>query len=74
MLARDKDDDPHCERVTEQGLNEDDICRRDAEANVDCVHYTTAMSKAMVGNTYFSTRNCGLDARDVGSNSDHPDF
>ena len=45
ILERSKDDKTYLERVTEQGLNEDDIRKRDEEAKIDRVHCTNAPEK-----------------------------
>ena len=44
-IERCKDDDTHRERMTEQGLNEDDIRERYDEAKNDRVHCTNAADK-----------------------------
>ena len=54
-----KDDDTLRERMTEQGMNEDDIRRRDEEAKIFRIYCTNATGRQRLENT------CGLDARDI---------
>ena len=58
MLERCKDDETNREIVTEQGLDEDDIRKRDEEAKLDRVPCTTATEIQWVETTYFLKINC----------------
>ena len=61
--------------LTEQGLSEDDVRRRDEEANVDRMHLTNATEKNNGGKTLnFLKNKYGPDARDVGKHSELLDY
>ena len=54
ILELDKDDDTFCERMTEHGLDGDDIRRRLEEAKIDRVQCTKATEKTTVGKHFFT--------------------
>ena len=55
IFERDKGDDTYRERLTEQGLDADDIRRRDEEATTDRVH-TTSSAENSGGKTFIYNR------------------